>query len=687
MTDNLPFMVPELAMFSLEHSRDTVFWILSDGRLCYANNAACTELGYSREELLKMSIQDIDPTLNSETWPAHWNATNEKKSSLIEAYHRRKDGTVIPVQVAVNYLLYGGREYHCSIARDMSGQKRSEQILREQSRVLRLLMIAAVSANEASNIRQALRHVIDEICKSMEWPVGAAYLLAPGADYLEAADIIYANDPGRYDELMKLIAVTKFKKGFALIGGVFASGRSNVMQLHQDMDIRQYPLAVPAAKAGLKTSLAFPIKIAAEVVGVLVFASESPYFPDEQLLGAMGDIGTQLGRIIERKQAELALQKSQASLALAQRIAHIGSWEWDLVTGALVWSDEVYRIFGVIPGNFQPTNAEFLEMLPPDERPLVRRAILKAIEGETPYDIEHGIIQPGGVKRMVREQAEVFRDEQGRPVKVAGSIQDITDAREAQSEREQLLRTLAAKNEELESIIYASSHDLRNPLVNIQGFSWELARDCKEALETARAANLPPEVMEKLEPLLKDSMPASVEYIIASVRKMDDLLRGLLRLSRLERDAVPSAPVDVNRLLASILDSMSYRIEQAGVQVTVGELPPCRGDVGQLVQLFSHLIDNAIKYRAEGRQAVIKITGQTDGQMRIYRVEDNGQGIAQVHREKVFEIFHRLNPQGGAAGEGLGLTIVRRIVQRHGGSVRLESEEGKGSTFIITLPG
>lgn len=674
-------------MFSLEHSRDTVFWILPDGRLCYANNAACTELGYSRDELLKMNIQDIDPTLTSETWPIHWSETNAKNSSLIETYHRRKDGAVIPVQVAVNYLVYNGCQYHCSIARDMSGQKRDEQVLLEQSRMLRLLMVAAVAANEATNIRQALRHVIDEICKAMEWPVGAAYLLVPGTDYLEATDIIYSSDLERYADLVKLIVSTKFKKGFALIGGVFATGRSNVMQLYQDMDIRQYPLAGTAAKAGLKTSLAFPIKIAADVVGVLVFGSESPYFPDEQLIGAMGDIGTQLGRIIERKQAELALQKSQASLALAQRIAHMGSWEWDLITGALVWSDEVYRIFGVHPGNFQPSNAAFLEMLPPDERPLVRRTILRAIEGEIPYDIEHGIIQPDGAKRMVRQQAEVFRDEQGRPVKVAGSVQDITDAMEAQSEREQLLRTLAAKNEELESIIYASSHDLRNPLVNIQGFSWELARDCKQALETLCAANLPPEVMEKIEPLLKESMPASVDYIIASVRKMDDLLRGLLRLSRLERDAVPSAPVDVNRLLASILDAMSYRIEQAGVQVTVGDLPPCRGDVGQLVQVFSNLIDNAIKYRAEGRQAVVKISGQMDGQMRIYRVEDNGLGIAQMHKEKVFEIFHRLNPQGPAAGEGLGLTIVRRIVQRHGGSVRLESEEGKGSTFIITLPG
>jgi PAS domain S-box-containing protein len=686
MTDRLISVPPELAQFSLDRSHDSVLWILSDGRFCYVNDAACANLGYTREELLRTSILEIDPSLSPANWPEHWERTKAAGSTVIEANHRRKDGTLVPVQVAVNYIVYQGREYHCSIARDVSIQKRDEQVLRDQERLLRLLMVAAVSANEAVDPRQALRHVVDEMCRTMEWPWGLAYLINKSQDVLEAADIIHSDDPPRHSELMKLAIATKFPRGLAMIGGVFASGKPAVMQLQADVDASQYPLAGAAARAGLKTAMAFPVKVASEVVGVLVFASESPFFPDTQLMHVMGDIGTQLGRIIERNQAEVALQRSQASLALAQRIAHLGSWETDLLKGTMVWSEEVYRIAGLSPATFTPTREAFLEMIPADERPTVRRNILRAIEGEIPYDIEHQIVQPGGAIRFVHELAEVYRDENGMPVRVAGSFQDITEMKEAQKEREALTRTLAVKNEELESIIYASSHDLRSPLVNIQGFSWELARDCSDVLNIVREAKLPEDVMARLEPLLKEDMPTNVDYINASVRKMDDLMRGLLRLSRLERDAVPQTAVDANRLLAGIVDSMSYRIEQAGAEVAVESLPPCKGDAGQIAQVFSNLLDNALKYRADGRVTKVRISGHSEGRMSLYMVEDNGPGIAAVHREKVFEIFHRLNPTGSVAGEGLGLTITRRIVQRHGGWIRLDSEEGKGSAFVFTLP-
>jgi PAS domain S-box-containing protein len=687
MTDKQPVIPPELAQYALDRSHDSVFWITAEGRFCYVNDAACANLGYTRDELLRMSLTDIDPSLTAENWAAHWARTKARTSSLIEARHRRKDGTLTPVHVAVNYLQYEGREYHCSIARDLSVQKHDEQAIKEQDRMLRLLMVAAVSANEAVDVRQTLRHVIDQVCVTMEWPLGLAYLLNPDSpDTLELADVQHAEQAERYAEVLKRAAATKFTKGMAMIGGVFASGKPGVMQLTEDVDIDQYPIAGAAARVGLKSAMAFPIRVASEVVGVLVFASESPYFPDTQLMHVMGDIGTQLGRIIERKQSEVALQRSQASLALAQRIAHLGSWEWDLVKGTLIWSEEVYRIYNVSPATFVPTNEAFLELIPADERPMVRRAVLRAIEGEVPYDIEHQVIQPGGTIRTVREQAEVFHDQGGRPIKVAGSVQDITEMKEAQKEREALTRTLAAKNEELESIIYASSHDLRSPLVNIQGFSWELARDCGQVLIIIREGRLPAELMAQLEPILKDSMPANVQYINASVRKMDDLMRGLLRLSRLERDAVPASAIDANRMLAGIIDSMSYRIEQAGAQVVVEELPPCKGDAGQIAQVFSNLLDNALKYRAEGRATLVRISGHSEGKMQVYRVEDNGPGISAMHKEKVFEIFHRLDPTGPVAGEGLGLTIARRVVQRHGGSIRVESDEGKGTAFVFTLP-
>lgn len=168
---------------------------------------------------------------------------------------------------------------------------------------------------------------------------------------------------------------------------------------------------------------------------------------------------------------------------------------------------------------------------------------------------------------------------------------------------------------------------------------------------------------------------------------MDVLIGGLLRLSRVGRASLQIEPVDMNLLVQNILDGMAFQIEKIGAWVDVERpLATCKGDKDQLNQAFSNLLDNAIKYRAPERPLTITISNRVEAQKVIYTIADNGLGIAPQNQEKIWEIFRRLDDQEDTPGEGLGLTIARRIVERHAGRMWVESQIGEGSRFFVELP-
>lgn len=263
---------------------------------------------------------------------------------------------------------------------------------------------------------------------------------------------------------------------------------------------------------------------------------------------------------------------------------------------------------------------------------------------------------------------------------------DITNKKNTEKELEQLNRTITSRNKELQSIVYISSHDLRSPLVNIQGFSGELQGHCNNLCKLINNGNLDDDLKKDITSLIESDIPEAMQFISAGTRKMKILLDGLLSVSRIGTVEFDMQKLNMNQLINNVVSTMQFQIDVSEVSITIENLPDCIGDFNQINQVFSNLLNNAIKYLSPDRKGEIVISGQNENGNVIYAVQDNGMGIDPLHQEKIFEVFHRLNPKNSPDGEGLGLTIISRILDRHDGRVWVDSQPNKGSTFFVSLP-
>jgi two-component system, chemotaxis family, sensor kinase Cph1 len=278
-----------------------------------------------------------------------------------------------------------------------------------------------------------------------------------------------------------------------------------------------------------------------------------------------------------------------------------------------------------------------------------------------------------------------FLNTAGKPTQYVAIRTDITERKKNEERLVQMSQELVEKNKELETVVYVASHDLRSPLVNVHGFSRELASAYERV--KAKLAKSKAKMVDKQEilELLEQDVPEALSYIQAGVAKMESLLAGFLRFSRLGRAALTIEPLDMNAMLKDISQAMEFQLKETGAWLQVEKLPLCVGDATQINQVFTNLIDNALKYRDPGRLCRIHVSGRLEGDRSVYIVEDNGIGIAPEHQAKIFEIFHRLNPSD-TTGEGLGLSIAQKILERHNGEIHVESAAGQGSKFIVSLP-
>lgn len=368
--------------------------------------------------------------------------------------------------------------------------------------------------------------------------------------------------------------------------------------------------------------------------------------------------------ITQRIKTEEELKLSKDKLNLAMENGSIGVWEWDIVTNEINWDERMEKIFGIETGSFGKTYDAFEKFLFDEDKPHTREAIKKALEQDVPFETVYRINTDNGDTKYINARALLNRDNKGNALKMIGVCYDISEMQKGTEKAIfRLTEDLLRSNKELEQFAYIASHDLQEPLRMVSSFTQLLARRYNDKLD--------------------NDAREFIQYAVDGAVRMQGLINDLLEYSRIETRGKKFSPIDIHSVLGHTMKNLSIIVKEKNALVVNDELPVVVADEGQMIQLFQNLIGNALKFSKE--QPRIHISVKEDKNYHIFKVKDNGIGIEPQYFNKIFQIFQRLQPREEYGGTGIGLAICKRIVERHGGKIWVESEPGKGSEFLFSI--
>ena len=377
--------------------------------------------------------------------------------------------------------------------------------------------------------------------------------------------------------------------------------------------------------------------------------------------------------VTDRRTAVEALRISAHNLAEAERIAHLGSWQWDAATGHLKFSDEARRIFGIEPADTALDYNQILRQVHIDERDAADQTIREAIDKGLNYDLGFRIIQPDGTHRFIQLQAEIERDDDGRMLRMLGSLQDMTDLKLVQEELWAARELAEAANRAKSQFLANMSHELRTPLNAIIGFSEIMSNNTGIPLQPAQYQEYAEDINQSGRKLLN---------VVDDILDLSNIECGHSELEETEFDIAEIIDIHAARLAKRLAESrlsLSTNIEEC--------LPRLFADRKLLDQIIENLLSNAMKFTPSGGRIQIAARRTEDGGLCI-EVEDNGIGISSQDMERIFLPFVQAEAHLSRRfdGVGLGLALTKEYVRLHDGVLRFRSEVGAGTSVLIQFP-
>jgi PAS domain S-box-containing protein len=438
-------------------------------------------------------------------------------------------------------------------------------------------------------------------------------------------------------------------------------------------------------------------KTAAFTVSLPLMTRDGTQIPVETKgsLGKWGDRDVLFGisrDITERKRAEQSLRESEERYRTTIDAMDDLIQVVDEDLRVVLFNEAVRKAVAMFGTEGELTGKEITEILPAFLVDEARANYRRVLETGQPWHTEEKI-QAGPHTILMEIRTIPILNEDGRAYRVITIMRDITERKRAEeqlqryaADLEQASADVVRASEEIKQFAYIVSHDLRAPLVNLKGFATEL-RDGLEIMGPAVNAGLPhlDETQRQAASLaLHEDVPEALEFIDASVERMDRFINAVLKLSRLGRRELRLKPVDVDALVQATLDSLAHQLEEHQVTVTMGPLPQVVADQTSMEQIVGNILGNAVKYLDPDRPGELKISAERNRDETLFHIRDNGRGIAEGDMDKVFAPFRRAGKQD-VPGEGMGLPYVQTLVRRHGGRIWCESELGVGTTFTFTI--
>lgn len=380
----------------------------------------------------------------------------------------------------------------------------------------------------------------------------------------------------------------------------------------------------------------------------------------------------------------IRLEETEILYKKAETLAAIGNWRWEVEKDKVIWTDELYRIFGLKPQSQEINFHRYLELVHPDDRDLVTSHVTSSLQTKQPYEFFHRVFQLNGKQKIVHARGEVVTDKDGKVIQLIGSAQDVTTLKETERqllENEQILlhrsQELQQSNASLEEFAYVASHDLKEPLRKITIF------------------------IDRLEGLKKKSTPSELDFlnrISSSVVRMRKMIDDLLDLSLISSEKKPQHS-SLKKIFEESLIVFETKIEETKATIQADALPTALIVPSQFSQLFHNLTGNALKFAKPGVAPVIRVTYKylSVDQVVKFNVQpgsryleitfaDNGIGFDNAFGEKIFGVFQRLHNRNEYDGTGIGLAICRKIAKNHGGTIVGEGVSGEGATFRVIIP-
>jgi PAS domain S-box-containing protein len=568
--------------------RDGIVAIDRESIIRVFNSAAEDIFGYAAAEAIGHNVTLLIP---EETHPVHDNYVRNADlhaPKIIDEGRdlagRRKDGTIFPMELTVSSAMLRDEPVYVAVCRDITERKKSLEELRAKTDILELLYLISDKANRAVTGSEAMASSVRDVCVHTGWPVGHIYLRDDAqSDRVKSSQIWYFSDAKKFRTFQEASQNAHYGWAEGMPGRVLSSAKAEwISDLQNDPRFRR---GEAAREVGLKTGFAVPVLARNEVIAVLEFYSCDAREQDDTLLDALTNVGTQLGRVVERRRAAKALKEKEKALQ-----AHV------------------------------TTLSETQEQLEEKGRELAAS----------------------------RDRLE---DE------VANRTEELAEALEQEQEYNALQR----------EFVGMASHELRTPITIIDG---EMRR-----------------IMKRAETIGPDEIAERGKVVRGAVGRMQGLIDSTLSSARLEAGKIELnlAACDIGEVINEVCGRQQEIAPNNEIKFDGTALPDeIHGDPQLLDQVFTNLLSNAVKY--SGSNPKIEVRGYADRSDVVFTVRDYGLGIPEDELPRMFQRFFRARTSTGISGTGIGLTVVQQFVERHGGSVGVESVEGEGSTFTVRLP-